>query len=214
MAAMLRKLLGCVWLTAASGVAFAPVAIAADPVEAVEGAKDGGASQQTIVDPNLLNYVVAIVVFVGAILILRKIAWPLIIKGLDDRERKILGEIENAERARAEAEEAQRQYAAELAKARGEAQQMIEDAKAEATRTAAALKAENEAEINAMRDSARQQIAAAQRAAVAEVYSEAGRVATAIAAKILQREVNEHDQQRLIDETLSEITNEYAEQRA
>ncbi|MEM1165310.1 MAG: F0F1 ATP synthase subunit B [Planctomycetota bacterium] len=207
-------------LLIAAVLAVAAPVRAADPAPADAVAHTGAAAEshsdskggkhETIVQPNALNYFVAIVVFLTSILVLRKFAWPMIIKGLDDREAKILSEIENAERARAEAVQAQQQYVEELAQAKAEATKMIEAAKAEASRAAADLKAQNEAEIGQMRDAARAQITAAQKAAVAELYAQAGILATAVAEKILQREVNEHDQQRLVDETLAEISHEFA----
>lgn len=158
----------------------------------------------------LIQFGAALLAFTVTLGIAAKLVWPKILQGLDARENKILSEIENAERARSEAERAQQEYADELAKARSEAAKMIEEAKAEAMRAAADLKSQNEAELTSMKASARQQIEAAQKAAIEEIYREAGTVAIAVAEKILQRQVNETDQQRLVEETLGEITREYA----
>lgn len=195
------------FISAPATLALASVALAADP-PAGEGGSQAATTNPLLFD--LLQFGAAIGVFLAALIILSKLVWPKITAALDAREAKILSEIENAERARAEAEQAQRQYGEELAQARAEATKMIEAAKADASRAAAELKAQNEAEIGQMRDSARAAIAAAQKAAVAELYAQAGSLATAVAEKILQREVNEHDQQRLVDETLAEISHEFA----
>lgn len=193
-----------VWAAAMSASLTLAPAVAAD-----EGG-GGSSAKPDLMALDLLQFIAALIAFGITLAILGKLVWPKILKGLDEREAKILGEIENAERARAEAEQARQQYAEELAKARAEASKMIEAAKAEASRAAAELKAQNEAEIHQLRDAARKQIRNAQQAAVEEFYREVGTVGTAIAAKILQREVNKHDQERLIEETLAEITREHA----
>ena len=87
---------------------------------------------------------------------------------------------------------------------------MIEQTKAEQVRLAADLKAKSEAELNQMRDSAKRNIEAAKRAAIADLYRESAQLAVKIAEKILEREVNAADHSRLIDETLAEVTSEYA----
>ena len=56
-----------------------------------------------------------------------------------------------------------------------------------------------------MRVAARRDIEAAKRAAVAEIYAEAANIGVMIAEKILEREVNESDHSRLVEETLNEI---------
>jgi F0F1-type ATP synthase membrane subunit b/b' len=56
-----------------------------------------------------------------------------------------------------------------------------------------------------MRERAMKDIDSAKRAAVAEIYNEAGRVAAAMASKILRRNVTAEDNQRLIDESIQQL---------
>jgi F-type H+-transporting ATPase subunit b len=183
---------------------FATAALAAAAAPAL-AAKDS--PQPAYVD--LTQWLTALIVFGVVLVVLGKVVWPKITDGLDAREAKIRGEIEAAEQARKNADEALKGYEASLAEARVKAESMMEETRAEQSRMAARLKAESEAELNQMREAARRDIDAAKRAAVAEVYQEAATVAAAVAEKILQRELNEHDQQRLVEETLGEIGREY-----
>ncbi len=169
-----------------------------------------GANEPGVTDFRWVTFVAALLAFGVTFFILAKFAWPKILGSLDEREAKIREEIESAERARKSADEALKEYEASLAQARARADAMIEETKAEQSRMAAKLREESEAELNQMRNAARRDIDAAKRAAVAEVYQEAAMVASAVAEKILQRELNEHDQQRLVEETLGEIGREYA----
>lgn len=166
-------------------------------------AAEGGGGD--VVSINWLQYLAAIIVFLAAFFILQKTAWPKILGGLEEREKKIREEIFAAEEARRQAERAQEDYAKELAGARAEAHRMIEQTKAEQTRMAADLKSQAEAEMAQLRDSAMANIEAAKRAALNDIYNETATLATQVAARILEREVNEADQKRLVEDTLGEL---------
>lgn len=188
-----------VGLTAAIGTLCCPaVALAAE-----EGSNP--------VQINPVQFVITVVVFLIAFFVLAKTAWPKILGGLEAREEKIRKDIFAAEEAKEKATEAMAQYEKSLAEARAEANEMLEKTKAEQSRMAAQLKAEAETELNAMRDDARRNIDNAKRAALQEIYTEAANVATAVAQKILEREVNEADQKQLVEETVSEFTKDFAQ---
>jgi F-type H+-transporting ATPase subunit b len=154
----------------------------------------------------LVPYISSLIIFGISFGILARFVWPRIVKGLDEREAKIRDEISSAEEARRRADEALKEYEKSLAEARAEADRMIEQTKAEQARLAADLKARAEEEVGALRRSALQNIEAAKRAALDEIYAETATLATRVAAKILDREVSEADQQRLVDETVAEYT--------
>ena len=60
-------------------------------------------------------------------------------------------------------------------------------------------------ELNAMRERAVKEIQQAKQAAVAELYTDATNLATMVAGKILKREINSQDQQRLVEESLGQL---------
>lgn len=150
--------------------------------------------------------IVSLVVFGLVFAVLAVKVWPTITKGLDDRANKIREEIAAAEAARKQAKDALEQYERSLADARAEAQKMLERTKAQQQALAEELKAKADAELNAMRERAKRDIDSAKRAALSEIYNQSATIATAIAAKILQREVNARDQERLVAESLNELT--------
>ena len=150
-----------------------------------------------------VQFIVALLAFVGAILILGKLAWPKILGALDEREQKILGEISAAEEARERADKALKEYETSLAEARAEANALIEQTKADQSRLAAELNAKTQAQAGELMGEARRNIEAMKKAAVAEIYQEAAKAATYMAEKILEREVNAGDQERLVDDAVS-----------
>ena len=149
--------------------------------------------------------VTAWVVFGVAFWILARYVWPRITRALDEREQKIRDEIRAAEEAREKAHAAQAEYERSLGEARREASAMIAQARADAKAAGETLRAERERELAEMKQHATRDIEAAKRAAINELHSEAATLASAIAAKILQREISVEDQQRLVEESLREL---------
>ncbi|MCA9290816.1 MAG: F0F1 ATP synthase subunit B [Phycisphaerales bacterium] len=147
-----------------------------------------------------------LIVFGVAFFVLARVVWPKITAGLDERDRKIRDEIRSAEEAREQAKAALSEYEESLRSARAEAASMIAKAKADAKATGEELRARNEAQLTEMKDRATRDIEAAKQAAVLALHAEAASLATAVASKILQREVTAADQQRLIDESLRELS--------
>ena len=147
----------------------------------------------------------ALVVWLVAFAILAIKVWPVITKGLDERNDKILGEIKAAEDARAQAKQALAEYEKSLADAREEANRMIADARAEAQRQAEEMKASNERELAEKMARAKADIEAAKKAAVADIHGRASELAATVAGRILQREINPEDQARLVEESIREL---------
>jgi F-type H+-transporting ATPase subunit b len=149
--------------------------------------------------------IAAWVVFLVVLGVLAKVAFPRILKGLDAREAKIREEINAAESARKQAKDALAMYERNLADARAEAQKMLEKTRAQQQSLADELRARADAELVQLKERARRDIEIAKRAALQEIFNAAVTQAASIAGKILEREVNAADQQRLVDESLREL---------
>ena len=173
---------------------------------AAEEAVEQGVEHVEVMAANWLPAVTALVVFLIAFGFLYVKVWPQIVKGLDDRQRKIRQEIDTAEEAREQAKAALAEYERELASARDEANQMIARAKIGAQAAAQELRSRNEAELAELKQRAAREIESAKRSAISELHAEAATLAADIASKILQREISAEDQQRLIDDSLRELT--------
>jgi len=174
---------------------------------AIAAPEEGGASSPITFDPKegMGSAITAIVVFGIVFAILSTSVWPKITKGLAERNEKIQSEIAAAEDARQQAREALDEYEKNLADARAEAQRMIEETKSQQAELAAQLRAKNDAELSEMRERAMADIEAAKKQALSELYTESVNLATAMAGKILHREVNAEDERRLMDESLAEM---------
>jgi len=153
----------------------------------------------------IISAITAIIVFGIVVFILSTQVWPKITAGLDDRANKIRGEIEAAEAARAQAKAALEEYQKSLSEARAESQKMLDETKAQQSALAADLRAKADRELTDMRERAMRDIESAKKAALNEIYAQSVTLATAIASKILAREVTAADQDRLVEESLGEL---------
>lgn len=174
---------------------------------AQEGAEhaEQAAEHAEVMAFNWLPFATSLVVFLTTFIILYFKVWPLITKGLDEREKKIRDAIAEADAAKVSAEASLAEYQENLASARVEANEMIAKAKADAKAAGEELRRQNETELASMKQRATRDIETAKHAAIIELHAEATVLAAAIASKILQREISATDQQNLVEETLDEL---------
>ena len=96
----------------------------------------------------IITSLTTFLIFVGLIVILSRYAWGPIVAGLKAREDKIRADIESAERARAQADEARRQFEQQLATAEERVRQMLARAQSDGQQLATRIRtqAQEEAE--------------------------------------------------------------------
>ena len=164
-----------------------------------------GASNGNIFTGDVGNIVWTLVVFLLVVFVLGKFAWGPILAGLKQREDFIHDSLAKAKEARDEAVAQLKQYEDRLANARAEASALVEEGRidAEAVRRANEAKAKEEAELMLQR--AKREIGIAKETAIKELYTLSGRLATDIAAKIVQRELKPEDHERLIREAIDQL---------
>lgn len=158
-----------------------------------------------LIQPALLPPLTAWVVFIAVFLILATKVWPTVTAALDDRNNKIVSEIEAAEQARKDAKAAQAEFERKLGEAQQQATLMIRQAQAEALRAGEELRSKIEAELSERQRRAAEEIEAARRAAVATLEAQAADLAVAVAGRILQREINPADQKTLINDSIRQL---------
>src|ERR687889_989862 len=82
-------------------------------------------SSNFLVSPNVGLMIWTLLAFVGAMLVLRKYAWPAITEALDKRQRAIEESIEVAESTRTEAQQLLQEYRERLREARHQADEIV-----------------------------------------------------------------------------------------
>ena len=148
----------------------------------------------------------SVVTFVVFIVVLKKFAWSPLIEGLDKREARVLGELKQAEAARAKAQQLLAEHEAKLAKVHEEVREIVAEARRDAERTKNEIlsQAQNEAE-----ETRRRAIADIERArddALKELFRVVSDQVILATEHVLGRALKEEDQQRLVQEALAELT--------
>ncbi|MRS12202.1 MAG: ATP synthase F0 subunit B [Actinobacteria bacterium] len=158
-----------------------------------------------LIIPNTTEMWVNVVAFAVLFIVMWKFAFPPITKMLDERANKIRESLERAEETRVEAERLLEEYKVQMAEARAEATQVIEQGRkvAESMKTEILAKAKEEAE--AEKAKAIEAIQAEKAAAMAEIKGEVADLSVAVAGKIIGSSLSKKDHEALIDKYLAEV---------
>ena len=151
------------------------------------------------------NAIWTLAVFLLVVFVLGKFAWGPMLQGLQNRERFIR---ESLEQAKAENEKAQAlaaEYERKVDEAKAEATAIVEEGRRDAEAVKRQIEEQAKSEADKMIGRARREIEIAQQTAVREIYVTSARLATDLAGRIIGREVNADDHERLIAESIAKI---------
>ncbi len=146
-----------------------------------------------------------IINFLVILAILYKFFYGPVMKFMDDRSAEIANNISEAERGRTEAAALLQEYQDKIAAARDEAQEIISKATkaGEAERTTILAQTRDESAV--LLERARQEIQREKEAAITDLRQEVSTLAVMAAEKILDRNMATEDNQKIIDDFLSEV---------
>jgi F-type H+-transporting ATPase subunit b len=124
-------------------------------------------------------------------------------KSLDKKIASIRAQLDEATKLRAEAEALKAEYQSKAASAEAEARAIVEHAHSEAATILEKAKADTETLIERRRRMAEDKIAAAERAAIAEVRAKAAGAAAAAAATLIAEKHSAENDKGLVDKTIA-----------
>lgn len=181
----------------ALGLSFVPVAVFAS--------SEGGLGNLISIAPGSMLW--TLLTFFILLIVLWKFAWGPIIKGLEAREEKIQGAIDQAQRDRKEAARLLREYEEKLKAASAEISDRINkaDQDAAARIEQASLEARDKAEK--LLDRAKEEIAAERERTAAELRKEVAQIAASIAEKAIQESFTREDHLRIIQRKVEQMEN-------
>ena len=188
-------------LTRRCRCAFVPAVLLTAPAWASEG----GAAVSPFAG-NFGNALWTLVIFILVVVLLGKFAWGPILNALRKREEFIRTSLSQAQKDRKDAEARLEEYAAQLKRAKADAEAVVEQARRDAEIARLKIKEEAQNEADALIERAKSEIDLARTTAVKEVYEVGAQLATSAAAKILGREVDAREHERLIAESIEELS--------
>ncbi len=160
---------------------------------------------KALVQPDPGLFIWTIITFLVLLALLAKFAWRPLLEALDRRQAAIRKSLDDAQQARQELERLNQESALILNKARAEADQIIVSSRADAERLREDLKQKARAEADAIVKSAERQIQLETARALQQIRTEAVELSVMIASKLIQRNLTREDNERLIEEALSQV---------
>ncbi|MFR2882649.1 MAG: F0F1 ATP synthase subunit B [Lachnospiraceae bacterium] len=124
---------------------------------------------------------------------------------LEKRRAATDAEIIQAEETKAKAEAIRAEYERNMQDARQKANEILDSARNTAAIQSEKILKEAQDQTFAMKNKAEKEIAQEKKKAVNEVKGEIGDMAVEIAGKVIEREINEKDHEKLIDEFISNV---------
>lgn len=154
-------------------------------------------------DPGL--FIWTILTFIVLLFLLGKFAWKPLLQALESRQESIRKSLDDAEQARQELEQVQSESARIVAKARADADAIIANSRADAAKLQEELKQKARAEADGILQNAEKQIQRQTEQSLGQIRGEAVEISLMIASKLIQRNLSEEDNTRLIEDTLKQI---------
>jgi F-type H+-transporting ATPase subunit b len=177
--------------------------IASVTVAAAESTSDSGGS--FLVKPGIGLMIWTLVVFLVAMVLLSRLAFPRIVDALDKRQRMIEDSIDTAERTKQEADQLLAEYRERLTEARNQADEIVARAKKAADVHEREAKEASKEARDEMLEQTRRDIEAETRRAIQEIRSEVADLTILATEKVTRKTLNDDDQKRLVEEALGEL---------
>ncbi len=146
-----------------------------------------------------------LVVFLLLLGALAKWVWPMILKAVEDREKRIAAQIEAAEKANRDAQSVLAKYQEQLAAAKSEAQALLAAGRQAGEKVREEIVARARAEHEELIARARTEIGAEREKALADLRREAVELSLAAAGKVIERNVDSEADRRLVQEYLARL---------
>lgn len=147
-----------------------------------------------------------LVAFLAVFFILKKFAWPVILKGLKEREDSITQSLETAQKVKAEMAQLKIDNEQLIKKAQEERAVMLKEARETKDKIISEAKEQAKKETAKILSEAQQAIEAKKMAAIIDVKNQVGKLVIEVTEKVLRRELgNKEAQEAHIKSLVNEV---------
>lgn len=172
---------------------------------ALINAAEGGEEAPNFLLPNA-TFLVELGIFALLVVILAKWVIPPINKAMTERQDLIKAQFEEAAKAKAEAQASQDAHKAELADARAEASRIREEAREQGAQIIAQQREQAQVEADRVTANAHAQIEVERAQTLAQLKTEVGGIATALAGKIVGESLDDDARQKsVVDRFIADL---------
>ena len=158
-------------------------------------------------EPGLIIW--TLVSFFILLILLKKVAFPPILKGMKKREETIKQQLEEAQKTKKEAENLLGDYKRQLAEARSEAQKIINEGKSLGENMRKEIVQKAQEESNQIVKRAQEEIELQKQKAILELQEKIADLSIMAATKIINKCLNTEDNRRLVEEYVSKVGDRY-----
>jgi F-type H+-transporting ATPase subunit b len=155
--------------------------------------------------PDISELIWGLLAFSILFLVMRALVFPRLNTMLDERRASIEGKLEAADAKLVEMEEAKRAYEANLGDARGEANRILEEAKAAAESVAKSIRTSAEDEAKRIVERATAEANAERMRLLDELRGQVGALSVQLAERIVERELDAATHSGLVDEYIQRL---------
>lgn len=155
------------------------------------------------INPGLLIWTV--VTFLLVVFILWKFVWGAVLNALDQRADKIQGDLERAEKARADAESVLAEYKEQMQKSKEEAAALMQETRSKAEEIRKKLLADAEKEATDIKERAKADIEQARKNAMDDLQSYMADIVVAVSQKVIGQSLDEKNQKQLIQQSIQQF---------
>ncbi len=158
-----------------------------------------------LITPNVGIMIWTIVVFTISFLVLRKWVFPRIGEALDERAKKIGGEIDAAEHTRAEADKLLEEYRERLKEARAQSEEIVQRARQTAESHEHESRERGKEILAEAAQRAERDIEVASKRALDDLRREVADLTIMATEKVTRKSLDSDDQRRLVEQALDEL---------
>ena len=170
-----------------------------------------GANPLISVTPGLIIW--TIVCFLIALFVLKRYAFGPVQKMIDARREQIRRSLEEADQARAEARRMLEEHRALLGQARGQAEEILAEARKTREAMERRMREETEAERQRRLEETRREIQAETERALEQIRTEVAELTLVAATKVTGKVLDPADHRRLIEEAIQTLDFSVLEER-
>jgi len=145
-------------------------------------------------------------ILTAALVVLWRWGYPVLLKSVEERERRIQKQLEDAERANAEAQRLLDEHKKQIAAARNEAQDILSKAKTVAQKERETLLAKAREEYDALLSRARKDIDTEKEKAILALRREAVDLSIAAASRVIEANLDTDANRRLVTDFLESLS--------
>jgi F-type H+-transporting ATPase subunit b len=152
-----------------------------------------------LLNPDTGLLIWTIVTFLALVFILKKTAWGPLLHAIEEREARLKGEREGAEKARADSERIRSELDAQLAGLQAKSREMLSQAQKEAEALRAQLKAAAEADSAKIREKTMQELSDEKERLVRDLRKEVASLSVMAAERLMRKTVDDNVQKTVLE---------------